>query len=115
MEDSSLPTNTILDGPDRDPEIDDEVAAVLKAVYLSQPRIATFRRRGMSDTEIVDTMHALVQAGFLKIVEHSGRIGVVPTDAGAAAVELDSPFGRLTPRQRKATAKRRQRRRLFGR
>jgi hypothetical protein len=115
MDDSSLPTDTMLDGPERDPEIDNEVAALLKAIYLAQPRIAAFRERGMSDTEIVDAMHKLVRAGFLKIVEHDGQIGVVPTEAGAAAVELDAPFGRGSLRKQKATAKRRLRRRLVGR
>jgi hypothetical protein len=61
MDDSSLPTDTMLDGPERDPEIDDEVAALLKTIYLAQPRIATFRRRGMTNTQIVNAMHALVQ------------------------------------------------------
>src|SRR4051794_7004751 len=113
MEDLCLPTDTVLDSPERDPEIDDEIAAVLKAIYLSQPRVATFRSRGMTDAEIVNAMHALVLAGLVRIVEHDGQIGVVPTEAGTAAVELDAPFGRISPRQRKATAKRR--RRLFGR
>src|SRR4051794_29750529 len=115
MEDLCLPTDTVLDSPERDPEIDDETAAVLKAIYLSQPRVATFRSRGMTDAEIVNAMHALVLAGLVRIVEHDGQISVVPTEAGTAAVKLDAPFGRGTLPKQKATEKRRLRRRLVGR
>src|SRR4051794_25186712 len=115
MEDLCLPTDTVLDSPERDPEIDDEIAAVLKAIYLSQPRVATFRSRGMTDAEIVNAMHALVLAGLVRIVEHDGQIGVEPTAAGAAAAEIAGRFGRDSLRKQKATAKRRPRRRLFGR
>ena len=114
MDNSSLPTDTMLDGPERDPEIDDESAAVLKTIYLSQPRVATFRSRGMTDAKIVNAMHALVLAGLVRIVEHDGQIGVVPTEARTAAVELNAPFGRGSLRKQKATAKRRLRRRLVG-
>jgi hypothetical protein len=115
MEDSSLPLDTVLDGPDRDPEIDGESAAILKAVYLSQPTVAARRGRRMSDTQIVNAMHALVRAGLLRLVEHDGRIGIVPTDAGAAAVEDAAPFGRGSLRKQKATAKRRLRRAQISR
>jgi hypothetical protein len=114
MEDSSLPTNTMLDGPERDPGLDDEMVAVLKAIYLTQSHVPAFRARGMSDAEIVDTLHGMVQAGLLKIVRNGGKVGLMPTDAGAAAISLESP-GSLTPRQQKAKAKRRQHRRLFRR
>src|SRR4051812_1775945 len=69
MEKLPLPMNTVLDGPERDPMLDDEAVAVLKAVYLKQPQVPEFRARGMSDTEIVDAMHGIAQAGILKIVK----------------------------------------------
>jgi len=105
MSESSLPTNTVLDGLERDPMLDDEMVAVLKAVYLKQPQALEFRASGMSDAEIVDAMHEIAQAGLLKIVQKNSRVSLVPTE---------SPAG-LTPQQRKARAKRRQRRRLFHR
>src|SRR3954469_7683699 len=114
LDDSVLPTDTALDGPERDPLIDDEMAAVLKAVYLAQLQVPEFRAPGMSDTEIVDTLHELVQAGFVRIVQHGDRVGLVPTEAGGGGTGLELPRG-LTPRQQKARAKCRQRRRLFGR
>ena len=64
MSESSLPMNTVLDGPERDPLLDDETAAILKAVYLKQPQVLAFRAHGMSDAEIVNTMHDMAQAGL---------------------------------------------------
>ena len=54
MEKPPLPMNTVLDGPECDPMLDDKAVAVLKAVYLRQPQVPEFRARGMSDAEIVD-------------------------------------------------------------
>src|SRR3954466_11752374 len=36
---------------------------------LKQPQALEFRASGMSDAEIVDAMHEIAQAGFLKIVQ----------------------------------------------
>ena len=91
MEKPPLPMNTVLDGPERDPMLDDEAVAVLKAVYLRQPQVPEFRARGMSDTEIVDAMHGIAQAGILKIVQRGGRVGLVPPATGVAAAGLESP------------------------
>ena len=113
MEKPPLPTNTVLDGPERDPMLDDEAVAVLKAVYLRQPQVPEFRARGMSDTEIVDAMHGIAQAGILNIVQHGGRVGLVPPAAGAAGAGLESPAASHARQQQKA--KRRQRRRQFRR
>ena len=115
MEKLSLPMNTVLDGPERDPMLDDEAVAVLKAVYLKQPQVPEFRARGMSDTEIVDAMHEIAQAGILKIVQRGGKVGLVPPAAGAAAAGLESPTVSRARQQQKAKAKRRQRRRQFRR
>jgi len=103
--------NTVLDGPERDPMLDDEAVAVLKAVYLKQPQVPEFRARGMSDTEIVDAMHGMAQAGILKIIQRGGRVGLVPPAAGAAGVGFESPTASHARQQQKAKAKRRQRRR----
>src|SRR4051812_29908424 len=105
MSESSLPMNTVLDGPERDPLLDDEAIAILKAVYLKQPQALAFRARGMSDAEIVNAMHDIAQAGLLKIAQKNDRASLVPAESPAD----------LTPQQRKAKAKRRQRRRLFRR
>jgi hypothetical protein len=113
MEKPPLPMNTVLDGPERDPLLDDEAVAVLKAVYLRQPQVPEFRARGMSDTEIVDAMHGIAQAGILKIVQRGGGIDLVPPAAGAAAAGLESPTASRVRQQQKA--KRRQRRRQFRR
>ena len=113
MEKLPLPMNTVLDGPERDPMLDDEVVAVLKAVYLKQPQVPEFRARGMSDTEIVDAMHGIAQAGILEIVQRGGSVGLVPPAAGAAAAGLESSTASRTQQQQKA--KRRQRRRQFRR
>jgi hypothetical protein len=113
MEKPPLPMNTVLDGPARDPMLDDEAVAVLKAVYLRQPQVPEFRARGMSDTEIVDAMHGIAQAGILKIVQRGGGIDLVPPAAGAAAAGLESPTASRARQQQKA--KRRQRRRQFRR
>jgi hypothetical protein len=115
MEKPPLPTNTVLDGPERDPMLDDEAVAVLKAVYLRQPQVPEFRARGMSDTEIVDAMHGIAQAGILNIVQHGGRVGLAPPAVGAAAAGLESPAASRARQQQKAKTKRRQRRRLFRR
>ena len=114
MEKPPLPMNTVLDGPERDPLLDDEAVAVLKAVYLRQPQVPEFRARGMSDTEIVDAMHGIAQAGILKIVQRGGRVGLVSPATDAAAAGLESPTASRA-RQQKAKAKRRQRRRQFRR
>ena len=111
MEKPPLPMNTVLDGPERDPMLDDEAVAVLKAVYLRQPQVPEFRARGMSDTEIVDAMHGMAQAGILKIIQDGGRVGLVPP----AAAGLGSLAASRARQQQKAKAKRRQRRRLFRR
>src|SRR4051794_12173562 len=113
MEKPPLPMNTVLDGPERDPLLDDEAVAVLKAVYLRQPQVPEFRARGMSDTEIVDAMHGIAQAGILKIVQRGGGIDLVPPAAGTAAAGLESPAASRVRQQQKA--KRRQRRRQFRR
>src|SRR4051794_36006812 len=113
MEMLPLPMNTVLDGPERDPMLDDEAVAVLKAVYLRQPQVPEFRARGMSDTEIVDAMHGIAQAGILKIVQRGGKVGLVPPAAGTAAAGLESPAASRVRQQQKA--KRRQRRRQFRR
>jgi hypothetical protein len=115
MEKPPLPTNTVLDGPERDPMLDDEAVAVLKAVYLRQPQVPEFRARGMSDTEIVDAMHGIAQAGILNIVQHGDRLGLAPPAADAAAAGLESPTASRARQQQKAKTKRRQRRRLFRR
>jgi len=115
MEKPPLPMNTVLDGPKRDPMLDDEAVAVLKAVYLKQPQVPEFRARGMSDTEIVDAMHGMAQAGILKIIQRGGRVGLVPPAAGAAGVGFESPTASHARQQQKAKAKRRQRRRQFRR
>ncbi len=112
MENPPLPMNTVLDGPKRDSMLDDEAVAVLKAVYLKQPQVPEFRARGMSDTEIVDAMHGMAQAGILKIIQRGGRVGLMPPAAGA---DLESPAASRARQQQKAKAKRRQRRRLFRR
>ena len=111
MEKPPLPMNTVLDGPERDPMLDDEAVAVLKAVYLRQPQVPEFRARGMSDTEIVDAMHGMAQAGILKIIQDGGRVGLVPP----AAAGLGSLAASCARQQQKAKAKRRQRRRQFRR
>ena len=95
--------------------LDDEAVAVLKAVYLKQPQVPEFRARGMSDTEIVDAMHGIAQAGILKIVQRGSRVGLVPPTAGAAADGLKSPTASRARQQQKAKVKRRQRRRQFRR
>src|SRR3954464_4314799 len=77
--------------------------------YLRQPQVPEFRARGMSDTEIVDAMHGIAQAGILKIVQRGGKVGLVPPAAGAAAAGLESPTASRA-RQQKAKVKRRQRR-----
>ena len=115
MEKLPLPMNTVLDGPERDPMLDDEAVAVLKAVYLRQPQVPEFRARGMSDTEIVDAMHGIAQAGILKIVQRGGGVDLMPPAAGAAAAGLESPTASRARQQQKAKAKRRQRRRQFRR
>ena len=115
MEKPLLPMNTVLDGPERDPMLDDEAVAVLKAVYLRQPQVPEFRARGMSDTEIVDAMHGMAQAGILKIIQRGGRVGLVAPAAGAAGAGLESPTASHARQQQKAKAKRRQRRRQFRR
>lgn len=115
MEKPLLPMNTVLDGPERDPMLDDEAVAVLKAVYLRQPQVPEFRARGMSDTEIVDAMHGIAQAGILEIVQRGGRVGRVPPATGVAAAGLESPTASRARQQQKAKAKRRQRRRQFRR
>jgi hypothetical protein len=115
MENPPLPMNTVLDGPERDPLLDDEAVAVLKAVYLRQPQVPEFRARGMSDTEIVNAMHGIAQAGILKIVQCGGGIDLVPPAAGAATAGLESPTASRARQQQKAKAKRRQRRRQFRR
>ena len=115
MEKPPLPMNTALDGPERDPLLDDEAVAVLKAVYLRQPQVPEFRARGMSDTEIVDAMHGIAQAGILKIVQRGDRVGLVPPAVGAATAGLESPTASHARQQQKAKAKRRQRRRQFRR
>ena len=114
MEKPLLPMNTVLDGPKRDPLLDDEAVAVLKAVYLRQPQVPEFRARGMSDTEIVDAMHGIAQAGILKIVQRDGKVGLVPPAAGAAAAGLEL-LTASRARQQKAKVKRRQRRKQFRR
>ena len=88
MEKLPLPMNTVLDGPERDPMLDDEAVAVLKAVYLRQPQVPEFRARGMSDTEIVDAMHGIAQAGILNIVQHGGRVGLAGRAGGFAVPPL---------------------------
>ena len=115
MEKPPLPMNTVLDGPERDPMLDDEAVAVLKAVYLRQPQVPEFRARGMSDTEIVDAMHGIAQAGILEIVQRGGRVGRVPPATGVAVAGLESPTASRARQQQKAKAKRRQRRRQFRR
>src|SRR4051795_10600428 len=102
MEKLPLPMNTVLDGPERDPMLDDEAVAVLKAVYLRQPQVAEFRARGMSDTEIVDAMHGIAQAGILKIVQSGSKIQRGPPTAGAAADGLESPTASRARQQQKA-------------
>ena len=105
MPEATLPIDTVLDRPERDPLLDDETVAILKAVYLKQPQALAFRALGMSDAEIVNAMHDIAQAGLLKIAQRNDRASPVPAE---------SPAG-LTPQQRKAKTKRRQRRRLFRR
>src|SRR4051812_50128564 len=83
MEKPPLPTNTVLDGPERDPMLDDEAVAVLKAVYLRQPQVPEFRARGMSDAEIINAIHGIAQAGILKIVQRGGRVGLMSPTPGA--------------------------------
>ena len=66
MEKPPLPMNTVLDGPERDPMLDDEAVAVLKAVYLRQPQVPEFRARGMSDTEIVENKRLGAVLAFIR-------------------------------------------------
>src|SRR3954464_13624526 len=91
MEKPPLPTNTVLDGPERDPMLDDEAVAVLKAVYLRQPQVPEFRGRGMSDTEIVDAMHEIAQAVIPSILQPGGRASPAPPTAGEAAAAVKPP------------------------
>jgi hypothetical protein len=114
MEKPPLPMNTVLDSPGRDPGLDDETVAILKEIYLTQSHVPAFRTRGMSNAEIIDTLHGMVQAGFLEIIQNGDKVGLVPTDAGAAVAGFEIPVGHALHKQQ-ARARRRQRRRLFRR
>jgi hypothetical protein len=84
MATTALPTHTVLDGPERDSLLTDSTAATLKAVLLLQPIVPELRAQGLSDTEIINTMVELMNAGMVRLIEHDGRVGLVPTNESRA-------------------------------
>lgn len=110
----TLPTDTVLDGPDRDPRIDDEAAAVLKAFYLTNaPEEVRSDGRVLTDTEIIDSVHELVQRGLFEIKADGETVRLVPTRDAWTAAGIEPP--NKIRMQEKAKAKRRQRRKQFRR
>ncbi len=103
-----LPTDTVLDGPERDPRLTHEAAQLLKSILLLQPLVPEMRARGLSDTEIINTMVELLDAGLFELIEHGDQIGFIPTDKAWTTAGIEPPASGWEPQ-----VKRRTRRRLF--
>jgi hypothetical protein len=101
-----LPADTVLDDPGRDPRLSDGVADTLKAALLLQPQVPELRAQGLTDTEIVDAMMALMTAGMFELVQDGDRICFVPTGETwttvgiALPVEWDAHRPGAQPRRR---------------
>jgi hypothetical protein len=102
-----LPTDTVLDGPDRNLRLDNEAAKLLKSILLLQPQVPEMRAHGLSDTEIINTMVELLDAGLFELIQHGDQIGFIPTDKAWTTAGIEPPASGWEPR-----AKRRPRRRL---
>src|SRR5690349_3421812 len=103
-----LPTDTVLDRPERNPQLDDEAAQLLKVTLLLQPQVPEMRAQGLSDTEIVNTMVELLDAGLFELAQHGDQIGFIPTDKAWTTAGIEPPASGWEPR-----VKRRPRRRGF--
>lgn len=66
------PTDTAVD---RIANLSAGAATLMKAIYLSSPQASVLREQGMSDSDIVNGMEELRQAGLLEVVydEHRDR------------------------------------------
>jgi hypothetical protein len=108
MAKTTLPTNTVLDRPRHGSRLDAESATLVKAALLLQPQVPEMRAGGLSDTEIINTMVELLDAGLFELVQLGDRIGFIPTDKAWTTAGIEPPASGWEPR-----AKRRPRRRLF--
>jgi hypothetical protein len=108
MTDIALPTDTVLDRPRHGSRLDTESATLVKAALLLQPQVPELRARGLSDTEIVDTMVELLDAGLFELIQHGDQIRFIPTEKAWTTAGIDPPTSRWEPR-----AKRRSRHRRF--
>ena len=80
MADIVLPTDTVLDRPRHDSRLDVESATLIKTALLLQPQVPELRAHGLSDTEIVNTMIELLDAGLFELIQHGNQIGFIPTE-----------------------------------
>ena|SRR5689334_2175102 len=103
-----LPTDTLLDGPEYDPRLDHEAAQLLKSILLLQPQVPEMRAHGLSDTEIINTMVELLDAGLFELIQHGDQIGFIPTEKAWTTAGIEPPASGWEPR-----AKRHPRHRLF--
>jgi hypothetical protein len=108
MADIALPTDTVLDKPRHGSRLDTETATLVKAALLLQPQVPELRAHGLSDTEIVNTMVELLDAGLFELVQYGDQVGFIPTDKAWTTAGINPPASGWEPR-----AKRRPRHRMF--
>src|SRR4051794_18844151 len=98
MAEPVLPTDTLLDQSERDPRLSAETVAVLKGAMLLQPAVPELRAQGLSDTEIVDAMVELMDAGLFELVERGDQVRFVPTDKAWTVTDIELPTDRYKAR-----------------
>ena len=103
-----LPTDTVLDGPERNPQLDHEAAQLLKSILLLQPQVPEMRAQGLSDTKIINTMVELLDAGLFELIQHGDQIRFIPTEKAWTTTGIVPPPSGWEPR-----AKRRPHHRMF--
>jgi ethanolamine ammonia-lyase small subunit len=108
MTDIALPTDTVLDRPRHGSRLGTETATLVKAALLLQPQVPELRAHGLSDTEIVDTMVELLDAGLFELIQHGNQIGFIPTEKAWTTAGIVPPASGWEPR-----VKRRPRPRMF--
>ena len=86
-----LPTDTVLDEPERVLQLGNEPAQLLKSILLLQPQVPEMRAHGLSDTEIINTMVELLDAGLFELIQHGDQIGFIPTDKAWTTAGIEPP------------------------
>src|SRR5689334_17736257 len=106
MAEPALPTDTVLDGPERNPRLDDDAATLLKVALLRQPIVPDMHVAGLSDTEIVNTMVELLDAGLFELVQHGAQIGFIPTDKAWTTAGIGPPASGWEPQAKRCPRRR---------